>query len=414
MRIRALLNKSANVVREEGILSLMIRAHRRLRPSPPHAGPSSGLAGLLKKTDVIGFYDFVLTADAGVMSAASSANLDQRTINWLIPDFGIGSGGHLNIFRYIQMLEGRGYKNTICLVGAHRHSSAAQARALICEHFFELQADVVFGAENLNPAYFSFATSWITAYALRGFGATAHKLYFVQDFEPAFYAHGSEYDFAEQTYKLGFTGVCAGNWLSDKLSRDYGMPCFSLGFSFDRELYQQTPRRESHVKRVFCYCRPPTLRRGLESTMLALDLVGREMPDVKFIFAGWDMGNYRFPHEHLNAGVLSLKELPDLYSQCDVGLVISFTNLSLLPLELMACGCVVVSNDGPNNEWLLSDSNCVLTESSPAKIAEGILNILKDDEKRHELAQHARAFAASTDWELEGERLHSILQQFLN
>lgn len=414
MRIGALWNKSATVIREEGVLSLLIRARRRMRPSPPHAGPSSGIAALLKKTDVIGFYDFVLTADAGVMSASDSADLDQRTINWLIPDFGIGSGGHLNIFRYIQMLEARGYKNTICLIGGHRHSSPAQAKALICEHFFQLEAEVVFGAENLKSAYFSFATSWITAYALRGFGATAHKLYFVQDFEPAFYAHGSEYDFAEQTYKLGFTGVCAGNWLSEKLSRDYGMPCYSLGFSYDRELYKPTPRRESQVKRVFCYCRPPTIRRGLETAMLALDLVGREMPDVKFIFAGWDMGNYRFPHEHLNAGVLSLKELPDLYSQCDVGLVISFTNLSLLPLELMACGCVVVSNDGPNNEWLLNGSNCVMTESSPAEIAAGIVDILKSDEKRLALAQQAKVFAASTNWELEGEHLDSILQQLLN
>lgn len=414
MRIRALLKKSANVVREEGVLSLLIRAQRRLRPRTPHASPSSGIAGLLKKVDVIGFYDFVLTADAGVMSAVDSTNLNQRTINWLIPDFGIGSGGHLNIFRYIQMLEARGYKNTICLVGPHRHSSAAQAQALICEHFFKLEAEVVFGTENLNPAYFSFATSWITAYALRGFGATVRKLYFVQDFEPAFYANGSEYDFAEQTYKMGFTGVCAGSWLSDKLSRDYGMTCYSLGFSFDRELYLQSPRKEPDVKRVFCYCRPPTLRRGLESALLALDLVGQEMPNVKFIFAGWDMGGYRFPHEHLNAGVLSLKELPDLYSQCDVGLVISFTNLSLLPLELMACGCVVVSNDGPNNEWLLNDSNCVMTESAPAKIAGGIIEILKNDEKRHELAQQAKGFAASTSWELEGERLHAILQQSIN
>jgi glycosyltransferase involved in cell wall biosynthesis len=138
------------------------------------------------------------------------------------------------------------------------------------------------------------------------------------------------------------------------------------------------------------------------------------MPNVKFIFAGWDMGGYRFPHEHLNAGVLSLKELPDLYSQCDVGLVISFTNLSLLPLELMACGCVVVSNDGPNNEWLLNDSNCVMTESAPAKIAGGIIEILKNDEKRHELAQQAKGFAASTSWELEGERLHAILQQSIS
>lgn len=414
MRIRALLNKSVTVVRDEGMLSLLVRAQRRLRRRTPGGGAVSGITSLLKKVDVIGFYDFVLATDAGVLPATDFAGSDSHTINWLIPDFGIGSGGHLNIFRYIQMLEARGFKSTICIVGEHRHTSPAQARALICEHFFELDAEVVFGTDRLQPAYFSFATSWITAYALRGFGATVKKLYFVQDFEPAFYASGSEYDFAEQTYKFGFTGVTAGSWLSEKLHREYGMKCYSLGFSYDRDLYQQMPRREPQVRRVFCYCRPPTVRRGLESALLALDLVGQQMPDVKFIFAGWDMGNYRFPHEHLNAGILSLKELPDLYSQCDVGLVLSFTNLSLLPLELMACGCVVVSNRGPNNEWLLDDANCIMTDSLPAEMAANIVAILKDDKKRNELVRRAREFATTTSWETEGLRLDSLLRQFLN
>ncbi|MDO8262471.1 MAG: glycosyltransferase [Gallionella sp.] len=366
-------------------------------------------AAVVNKTDVIGFYDFVITEDAGTLPADSDA-FDDMSINWLIPDFGIGSGGHLNIFRFIGMLEKKGYKNTICVVGSHRHSSPYQARAMISEHFFALQADVVFGVENLPAARYSFATSWITAYALKGFGATHHKLYFVQDFEPAFYAHGSEYDFAEATYKFGFTGVCSGDWLSRTLESDYGMKCHSISFSYDRALYQQTLRREPQKHRVFCYCRPPTIRRGWESAMLALSLVGQELPDVEFIFAGWDMGNYHFPYPHLNAGVCSLKELPDLYSQCDAALVFSFTNLSLLPLELMACGCVVVSNRAPNTEWLLNDNNSILpASSSPRAIAYAIVNILGDPKRRVELADRAKVFASSTSWEVEGERLMKIL-----
>ncbi|MGQ5711029.1 glycosyltransferase family 4 protein [Desulforudis sp. DRI-14] len=364
---------------------------------------------MLRKIDVIGFYDFVLTEDAGMLQP-DSGTVEHKTINWLIPDFGIGSGGHLNIFRYIFLLEKKGYKNTICLVGNHRHASQNQARVLIAKHFFPLQADIVFGVENLPAASFSFATSWITAYALKGFGATLHKLYFVQDFEPAFYAYGSEYDFAEETYKFGFRGVCAGDWLAKMLEANYGMQCHSLGFSFDRNLYRQTPRRDPNIRRVFCYCRPPTPRRGLETALLALNLVGQRLPDVEFIFAGWDMGDYYFPHKHLNAGVLSLEELPVLYSQCDVGLVISFTNLSLLPLELMACGCVVVSNRGPNTEWLLNDSNSVLVESSPRAIADAIVRVLEDTRLRVELADRAKSFAYSTSWETECDRLVKILE----
>ena len=69
--------------------------------------------------------------------------------------------------------------------------------------------------------------------------------------------------------------------------------------------------------------------------------------DVEFVLVGWDVSNYSLPFSHLNTGFLSLDELQDLYSQVDVDLVISSTNLSLLPLELMACKCPVVSNLGP-------------------------------------------------------------------
>jgi O-antigen biosynthesis protein len=365
------------------------------------------------KIDVIGFYDFVLTKDAGV-SAEETAGVGKKTINWFIPDFGIGSGGHLNIFRYISMLEKKGFTNTICIVGDHRYSSGDEARDVICQNFFKLDAKVVIGVENLPPANCSFATSWITAYTLRGFSKTKHKFYFVQDFEPAFYAHGSEYNFAEETYKFGFIGICSGTWLSEKLSKNYGMQCHSIGFSYDYDLYQQTHRREPEKLRVFCYIRPPTIRRGLESSLLALSLVGERMPEVEFIFAGWDMGSYYFPYEHLNAGLCTLAELPDLYSQCDAALVFSYTNLSLLPLELMACGSIVVSNKAPNTTWLLNNDNSVIPESaSPRAIADAIIDILENPEKRKKLAAKAKTFAKSTSWESEGERLSKILEGIL-
>jgi O-antigen biosynthesis protein len=188
------------------------------------------------------------------------------------------------------------------------------------------------------------------------------------------------------------------------------MQCHTLSFSYDRDLYKKHTRREPEIRRVFCYCRPPTIRRGLETALLSLDLVGKKLPDVKFIFAGWDMGDYEFSHEHLNAGILSVEDLPDLYSQCDVALVISFSNLSLLPLELMACGCAVVSNKGSNIEWLLNDSNSALSNPDPQSIANTIIDLLDDSEGRNKLTEHAISFASSTNWNTEGAKLASILE----
>jgi O-antigen biosynthesis protein len=391
-----IVSKCWRAIRAEGFSSLVNHARQRLG-DPMRATHTKGVMALMSKRDVPKFFSFILNEHKKPRVEANELNA--KTINWFIPDFGIGSGGHLNIFRYIYHLENSGYACRLIIVGHHRHKSEGAALREIQEHFFPLNAAVFFGGAQIPDARFSFATSWITAYHVRNVENTIHKLYFIQDFEPYFYPHGSEYAFAEATYKFGFTAVTAGQWLQNKMEREYQTKSLALGFSYDRNLYRQYPRREAHIRRVFCYVRPPTVRRGLETALLTLDLVGRELPDVKFIFAGWDISDYAFDHEHLNAGMVPIRELPDLYSQCDVALVLSFTNASLLPLELMACGCCVVSNSGENVEWLLNETNAVLTAPDPRSLAASIVDLLNDDSLRHTLSEKAKAFAEKTSWE---------------
>lgn len=412
MTIRTILSMVARVYKDEGVRGVLTRVYRKLKSKDAtiNGVPLSSAISIFNKRDVIGFFEFITFQDVGVAQALNSAAA-KNTINWLIPDFGVGSGGHLNIFRFIKMLEKSGYKNNICLVGSHRHSSPEKAKTLISEHFFKMDAEVFFGIESLPEAEFSFATGWTTAYYLRAFKRTLHKLYFVQDFEPSFYASGSEYAFAEQTYKFGFTGVCAGNWLTSKLNHDYGMQTHKIGFSYDRDLYFPHPVLGDGKKRVFCYFRPPTIRRGLETALIALDRVATQNPAVEFIFAGWDMNDFKFDHPFLNAGLLSLEELPDVYSKCDVALVLSYTNLSLLPLEIMACGCVVVSNEGPNVEWLLNNENAQLTSSDPVEMADKIGELLHDSDKIARLRKNGIEFANSTSWDDEGLKLVNILKR---
>jgi hypothetical protein len=56
------------------------------------------------------------------------ADLNKKSINWFIPPVGKGSGGHLNIFRFIRNLENLGYQNRIIIVGIPQTKSAAIAK----------------------------------------------------------------------------------------------------------------------------------------------------------------------------------------------------------------------------------------------------------------------------------------------
>ena len=45
---------------------------------------------------------------------------NQITLNWVIPEMGEGSGGHLNIFRFVSYLERHGVHNRIYLYRSTR------------------------------------------------------------------------------------------------------------------------------------------------------------------------------------------------------------------------------------------------------------------------------------------------------
>lgn len=390
-----LARKALRYWQMNGTRALITRSHQKLK-----AGTT---ANLLSKIQVLEFYDFVRHRPVG--DPALAQNIDRRTINWYIPPFGFGSGGHLNIFRFIQNLEREGFECRIIIVGNPRPSSGEVARKQICDWFFPLKAPVFLNEADVPPAHITVATSWQTAYNVRNFLSTNHHCYFVQDFEPYFYAAGSEYAWAEATYRFGFTGITAGTWLEKKLAKDYGMQTSSVGFSFDRDLYKPFPRKNPAQRSVFFYARPPTQRRAFEMGLLVLADVVRRIPDVGIVFAGWDVSNYDIPFTHINAGVMRVGDLPDLYSQCDVALVLSFTNLSLLPLELMACGTPVVSNRAGCTEWLLEDHNSELAEATVEALSDAVCRVLEDPVRRAALQKGGFQTIANTDWKYEAQKM---------
>lgn len=381
--IRKKVWRVSEMIRKDGVMPAMRAVVRRI------------LKGPARYVDVFRHYGFALPHTLQATPGVTVAN----TLLWFIPDFNIGSGGHLNIFRTIWHLEHMGYSSTIVIVKPDMHQDAGKAREDIRKHFFALQAEVLLGADALPPCEFAVATGWDTAYSVRAFTGAQHKLYFVQDYEPHFYPVGSESMLAENTYRFGFFGITAGGWLADKLAREYGMTTHPVGFGVELERYRRLPRREPEIRRVFFYARPPTPRRAFEIGLLVLNAVWERLPDVQFVLAGWDTAGYHIPFPHLGCGTLALDDLPDLYSQCDAALVLSLTNASLLPLELMASGCAVVSNRGPNVEWLLNDEVVTLADSSPEALADAVCSLLQDNERRQRISAKAEAFARAQTWE---------------
>jgi glycosyltransferase involved in cell wall biosynthesis len=253
------------------------------------------------------------------------------------------------------------------------------------------------------------ATSWNSAYYVKSFQSCKGRAYFIQDYEPAFYPTGSESAFAEETYNFGFTAITAGNWLK-AMAEAHGMHTHSMRLSFENWRYRVTERRDKDIKRILFYARPPTPRRGFELGMLALHAFGLKHPEVKFIFIGWDISNYDFPHESLMAGIVPPDELTDLYNQCDATLVLSQTNVSLLPLEVMACGCPLVINKGRNNTWLVPENTAIYCDLNVASIVKSLEEALYTNVSQ--MRENALALTRSApSWRDEGMQVSEFLKK---
>ena len=183
----------------------------------------------------------------------------------------------------------------------------------------------------------------------------------------------------------------------------------SFLFSYDKDTYYPAEKKDNK-KRLFFYARPVTPRRDFELGLLALKRTAELVPDVEVVFAGWDVSNYRIDFQHVNKGTISdMRELSELYSQCDMCLVISGTNLSLLPLEVMASGSVPVCTKGANSEWLVDESNSIMVDFDPNEIANTIAYYFNHEEELAKKRMAGIEYSRNSSWDIEAKKVYDAV-----
>ena len=75
----------------------------------------------------------------------------------------------------------------------------------------------------------------------------------------------------------------------------------------------------------------------------------------------------------------------------------------------MACGCAVVSNEGPNTEWLLTADTVQLAKADPRSLADGLIELLESDKLRLQKIESGLAFVQTTNWTQEIKAIESAL-----
>lgn len=332
------------------------------------------------------------------------------TIAWVCVPPSAGAGGHTTMFRMVAALEQAGHTCVVYLQDQHGWE-IEQHRRTIRSWWPWVHAEVRDLADGIEDAHAIVATGWGTAYPVLASPAKGARCYFVQDFEPSFFPAGSESLLAEATYRFGFHGITAGPWLAQRLQRDYDMPAEHFGFGCDLETYGLDPSLDGALERtgICYYCRPSTPRRAFELAVVTLDLFATRHPEVAIHLYGEPAPS--LPFRATDHGLLTPAQLGALYNRCIAGLSLSATNVSLVPHELLAAGCIPVVNDAEHNRIVLDNPHVAYAPATPFDLAQALCELVEQSpSERVARAERAAASVASISWDDAGRQVERILR----
>ncbi len=348
-----------------------------------------------------------------------------RRVLWFIPTFKVPFYG--GIFTVLSFAESWARKhnvdNLFAICDASDHRSMVQRIRAVYPEFDEANLYILDRTEQaveLPEVDASICTLWKTSYYAMRHRSVARRFYLIQDFEPSFYPAGSTSALVETTYRMGLYGIANTVSLKKMYESEYGGRAIFFNPSVNLRVFQPRESQEGSKPNgpwlVFCYGRPTHPRNSFELLSAALRRVKQSLGERVWIVAAgeeWKPADYGLEGIVENLGILAYEDTARLYRDSDLGVVLMLTrHPSYIPLELMASGCLVVTNVNSWTSWLLRDGeNCLLSQTTATAIAETIQRGLLDFELRKRITENALEMVKNEylDWSSQAENVYKYL-----
>jgi glycosyltransferase involved in cell wall biosynthesis len=183
-------------------------------------------------------------------------------------------------------------------------------------------------------------------------------------------------------------------------------------FDFGRDLQYELDASIEPAQRtgVCLYSRPDTPRRAFQLAVLAVDLFAERHPDVDIHLFGASPST-RLPFRAADHGLRTPEQLNALYNRCVAGLVLSATNVSLVPHEMLAAGCIPVVNDAEHNRIVLDNDQIAYAPATPFELADALCALVeRPAAERDSAARAAAASVAGNSWDEAGAAVERIVR----
>lgn len=249
------------------------------------------------------------------------------------------------------------------------------------------------------------ATLWESAYIIKN--KPGYKLYFVQDYEPYFYAFGDRYQLAKRTYELGLHMISLGPWCAKmiKENSNYSSPIDEINFPVDLTDYPFEKRgfkKYEHKKTVklAVYTKWDSPRRAPINIQLILQntqkLLKKKGIELKITYFGTGKGKVFINGK--NAGKLTKPEMVDLYHKSDFGIAPSMTNFSLVPFEMMSAGLPFIDFEEGTGSYFLEPNTYLSTKMDEYNLAQTIMQALQQPKQLKEMVNAAADHLQNVTW----------------
>ena len=271
-----------------------------------------------------------------------------------------------------------------------------------------------------NQYDFIIATNWISLYYSKKF--SGFHVYFIQDYEPLFYPYGDRYFLAKKSLFFGEKIISLGKWNLEEIKRNslnLNINCETIDFPFEKHEYPFIKRDFNTIKssrriRLAVYIKREQKR--MPSLIMAiLNVVYENLLKHNIVLEINYFGlNYRENVKYgKNRGRLTKQEIKKLYYQCDLGMVASMTNISLVPYEMISSGLPIIEFNEGSFKSFLGEESAILVDFNPYQIADILVKIVDNPNNLTHLVNIAYSKIENLSWNKTAIQFYHILKKIV-
>ncbi len=207
--------------------------------------------------------------------------------------------------------------------------------------------------------------------------------------------------------------------LVDTLEKNFGRKGQVLHNALDNKYFYPRTNQLKGKPRILFVGQEENAFKGIKDIREALKVVRKSGRDFDEVWV-----TQQAPQSHFDGTLVvnpSQIDLGDIYRSCDIFVSGSYyESFPLPPLEAMTCGCAVISTNNKGvQEYGIDGYNCLFGRiGDPKSLAEQIMLLIDDYEKRMELVENGYVTSEKFNWEsiiLNWEQyLYATIEQWNN